>query len=170
MANVRHSPTSSRTQHVRSLLDVLVHGHGQPGFTSDVQHSFRVDSCHEPSKIKRKRLPVLLLLLVNTTSLAGASHQTTRQYANWRGEEETMSRTHTFSVPVQVSPQVPDPYLAWLQGGAGWGGGGSDALLDARVSPGTPVGAPNYGCHVCGHDPSGPAPVCRAPKTTRVSV
>ena len=45
-----HSPTGSHTQQVRSLLDILVHGHGQSGFTacctappgamvSDVQHS-----------------------------------------------------------------------------------------------------------------------------------
>ena len=28
-----HSPTGSRTQQVRSLLDILVHSHGQPRFT-----------------------------------------------------------------------------------------------------------------------------------------
>ena len=51
-----HSPTGSRTQQVRSSLDVLIHGHGQPRFTAyysapldamvgDAQHSIRVDSC-----------------------------------------------------------------------------------------------------------------------------
>ena len=49
------SPTGSHTQQVRSVLDVLIHGHGQHGSTayypaplgaiiSDVQHSIRVDS------------------------------------------------------------------------------------------------------------------------------
>ena len=31
---VVRSPTGSRTQQVRSLLDVLIHCHGQPGFTA----------------------------------------------------------------------------------------------------------------------------------------
>ena len=38
-----HFRTSSRTQQVRSLLDVLVHGHGQPGFTAHYAASARRD-------------------------------------------------------------------------------------------------------------------------------
>ena len=58
MAKGWHSPTGSRTQQARSLLDVLVHRHGQPEFTvyntappggmSDVHHNVRVDSCCFP--------------------------------------------------------------------------------------------------------------------------
>ena len=34
MAKGWHSPTGSRTKQVRSLLGVLIRGHGQPGFTA----------------------------------------------------------------------------------------------------------------------------------------
>ena len=56
MAKGWHSPTSSRTHQVHAFLDVIIDGHGQPGFTahctappgamvSDAQRSMRADSC-----------------------------------------------------------------------------------------------------------------------------
>ena len=60
-----HSPTGSRTQQVRSPLDVLIHGHGQPRFAayftprrtilSTTQVSVRVDSCQKRKKKKKRR-------------------------------------------------------------------------------------------------------------------
>ena len=57
-----------------------------------------------------------------------------------------------------------------------WGGGvvlvvcGSDVILDERVYPCPPVCASNSGgpCP-CGHDLPGPAPVCRALKSSPIN-
>ena len=62
-----HSPTGSRTQQVRASHDVLMHCHGQPGFTayyytappgakvSDVQFGRHVDFCQKKEKEKKKK-------------------------------------------------------------------------------------------------------------------